>query len=147
PDSASAQSLLADILSEAKLANSIVVEMLEFVRPVRLQLERIELSDVLQQSITMAESKTPRGAVDVRVNAPKDLPPIECDHHQLSQVFTNLLTNAFEALDGKGTITISAITSALEQDPAFAGVQPPTPTVVIDVADDGPGLPVDATDK
>src|SRR5207248_5930198 len=34
-DSKDAQSLLADIISEAKLANATVVEMLEFVRPVR----------------------------------------------------------------------------------------------------------------
>ena len=57
PDSKDAQSLLADILSEAKLANAIVVEMLEFVRPVRLQVERTDLGEVLQQSVTMAESK------------------------------------------------------------------------------------------
>ncbi len=43
PDSKDAQSLLADILSEAKLANAIVVEMLEFVRPVRLQVERTDV--------------------------------------------------------------------------------------------------------
>ena len=43
PDSADAQSLLADIISEAKLANAIVVEMLEFVRPVRLQVERTDV--------------------------------------------------------------------------------------------------------
>src|SRR6185436_8384641 len=49
PDSKDAQSLLADILSEAKLANAIVVEMLEFVRPVRLQVERTDVLDVLQQ--------------------------------------------------------------------------------------------------
>ena len=63
-DSKDAQSLLADILSEAKLANAIVVEMLEFVRPVRLQVERTDIADVLQQSVTMAESKAPRGDVD-----------------------------------------------------------------------------------
>ena len=40
PDSPDAQSLLADIISEAKMANAIVVEVLEFVRPVRLQVER-----------------------------------------------------------------------------------------------------------
>jgi signal transduction histidine kinase len=62
-------------------------------------------------------------------------------------VFTNLIANAFEALDGKGRITISAFTSSLDDDPAFTGVRPPTPTVVVDVADDGPGLPPDATDK
>ena len=43
PDSPDAQSLLADIISESKLANAIVVEMLEFVRPLRLQVERTDL--------------------------------------------------------------------------------------------------------
>jgi signal transduction histidine kinase len=146
-DSPNALSLLADILSEAKLANAIVVEMLEFVRPVRLQLERADMADVLQQSITMAESKTRRGAVTVSVNIAKDLPLVESDHHQLSQVFTNLLANAFEALEGKGTIAISAVASAFEQDPAFMGLQPPTPTVVVEVVDDGPGLPLEAEEK
>jgi len=147
PDSPSAQSLLADILSEAKLANAIVVEMLEFVRPVRLQLERTDIPDVLQHSITMAESKTTRGAVGVAMDVEPGLPMIEADHHQLCQVFTNLLANAFEALDGKGRIAIAAVTGTIEADPALAAFQPPTPTVVVDVADNGPGLPPDATDK
>jgi PAS domain S-box-containing protein len=147
PDSPAAQSLLADILSEAKLANAIVVEMLEFVRPVRLQLERTDLADVLQQAITMAESKTTRGNVTVKMDLDQTLPMIEGDQHQLSQVFTNLVANAFEALDGKGDISIRAFSSALEQDPAFAGPQPPVPIVVVDVSDNGPGLPQDASDK
>jgi two-component system sensor histidine kinase AtoS len=146
-DSPGAHTLLADIMSEAKLANAIVVEMLEFVRPVRLQVERTDVVDVLQQSITMAESKTRRGEVAVAVQVEPGLPMIEGDHHQLSQVFTNLLANAFEALEGKGHITIAAVASVIEEDPAFAGLQPPMPTVVVDVVDDGPGLPADATDK
>jgi signal transduction histidine kinase len=146
-DSKDAQSLLADILSEAKLANAIVVEMLEFVRPVRLQVERTDLSDVLQQSVTMAESKARRGDVQVTMSIEPGLPVIESDHHQLSQVFTNLIANAFEALDGTGRITISAATSAIEADPAFAGVHPPTPAVVVEVADNGPGVPAEVTDK
>jgi two-component system sensor histidine kinase AtoS len=146
-DAPGAQSLLADIMSEAKLANAIVVEMLEFVRPVRLQVERTDVVDVLQQSVTMAESKTRRGEVAVAVQVEPGLPMIEGDHHQLSQVFTNLVANAFEALEGKGHITITAVTSVIDEDPAFAGPQPPMPTVVVDVVDDGPGLPADATDK
>ena len=147
PDSKDAQSLLADILSEAKLANAIVVEMLEFVRPVRLQVERTDLRDVIQQSVTMAESKVPRREVVVRVNLEPGLPMIESDHHQLSQVFTNLVANAFEALDGKGAITISAASAAIDADPAFAGLHPPTPAVLVEVADDGPGIPPDLTDR
>jgi|SRR5690349_6791528 signal transduction histidine kinase len=149
PDSKDAQSLLADILSEAKLANAIVVEMLEFVRPVRLQVERTDLADILQQAVTMAESKVARREVAVTLNVEPGLPVIEGDHHQLAQVFTNLVANAFEALDGKGRITISAWSSAIEPDPAFTGAQapPPTPVVVVEVADDGPGVPAELTDK
>jgi signal transduction histidine kinase len=147
PDSPDAQSLLADILSEAKLANAIVVEMLEFVRPVRLQMERTDIGDVIQQSVTMAESKAARRGVDVAVNIETSLPMIEADHHQLTQVFTNLLANAFEALDGKGHIKIVAIASSFEDDPALTGQQEPTPTVVVDVIDNGPGVPSDATDR
>src|SRR5437660_608516 len=87
PASQDAQSLLADIISEAKLANAIVVEMLEFVRPIRLQVERTDIADVLHQSVTMAESKAPRGDVAVSLDIEPDLPMIEVDHHQLSQVF------------------------------------------------------------
>ncbi|MBI3490968.1 MAG: PAS domain-containing protein [Acidobacteria bacterium] len=147
PDSKDAQSLLADILSEAKLANAIVVEMLEFVRPVRLQVERTDVADVLQHAVTMAESKTSRGEVAVKVDVEPALPMIEGDHHQLSQVFTNLVANAFEALEGKGRLVITAATKLVEADPAFGGSHVPTPMVVVDVADNGPGLPVEVTDK
>ena len=148
PDSKDAQSLLADILSEAKLANAIVVEMLEFVRPVRLQVEHTDVADVLQQSVTMAESKATRGNVIVKVDVESGLPQIQADHHQLSQVFTNLIANAFEALDGKGTIAIAASLSAIEPDPAFTSApQEPTPIVIVDVADNGPGVPEELNDR
>jgi signal transduction histidine kinase len=147
PDSRDAQSLLADIISEAKLANAIVHEMLEFVRPVRLEVERTEVAEVLQQAITLAESNVPRGDIDVTLDIEPALPAIDGDRHQLAQVFTNLMTNAFEALDGRGRIAITAVTSSVEQDPASAGIQPPIQIVVVEVADDGPGIPAGTTDK
>jgi signal transduction histidine kinase len=145
PDSKDAQSLLADIMSEAKLANAIVVEMLEFVRPIRLQVERTDLADVLRQAITLAEGKARRGDTSVTLHLAADLPEIDGDRHQLCQVFTNLLTNAFEALDGHGVIAITAVVAAIEKDPAVA--QAPTPTVVVEVADNGPGVPAELTDR
>jgi len=146
PAAGDAQSLLADIITEAKLANAIVVEMLEFVRPVRLQVERTDLEDVLHQALTLAETKVPRRNVEVRLQIEPGLPSIEGDHHQLCQVFTNLVANAFEALDGQGHIAIRAVTATIDPDPAL-GPQPPTTTVVVDVEDDGPGVPVEAQDK
>ena len=147
PDSTDAQSLLADIISEAKLANAIVVEMLEFVRPIRLQVEYTNIVDVVHQAMTLAETKAARGNIVVTVDLEEGLPTIEGDLHQLVQVFTNLFANAFEALDGKGRITVTAERSVIEQDPAMIGVRPPQPSIVVDVLDDGPGVPPEATDK
>jgi PAS domain S-box-containing protein len=148
PDSVDAQSLLADIISEAKLANAIVVEMLEFVRPVRLQVEHTNIADVLHQAVTLAETKATRGEVTVTLDIAAGLPAIECDHYQLCQVFTNLIANAFEALDGKGTIAIAASLGSIEPDPAFASApQEPTPIVIVDVADNGPGVPEELNDR
>jgi signal transduction histidine kinase len=145
PDSKDAQALLADIMSEAKLANAIVVEMLEFVRPIRLQMERTDLADVLRQSISLAETKAPRGEIAVTLDLAPDLPMIEGDSHQLCQVFTNLLTNAFEALNGRGAVSITAAVAHAEDD--TAATPGTSPFVVVDVADNGPGVPADLTDR
>ena len=147
PDKKDAQSLLADILSEAKLANAIVVEMLEFVRPVRLQVEHTAIADVLHQAILLAESKVPRGGVSVTMDVPNDLPMLEGDQHQLCQVFTNLIANAFEALEGKGKISITASLGEIEPDPEFGVAPVLAPTLVVDVCDNGPGVPPELSDR
>ena len=41
-DNPEAQTMLADIIGEAKMANAIVMEVLDFVRPVRLQVEDVD---------------------------------------------------------------------------------------------------------
>jgi nitrogen-specific signal transduction histidine kinase len=143
-----AQSLLADIISEAKLANAIVVEMLEFVRPIRLQMEQTDIREVLQQSVTLAEGKAHRGDISLTLDLDRDLPMLDGDFHQLCQVFSNLLINAFEALDGRGQIAIKAAAEVVGPDPAFsADAQVPTRAVVIDVIDNGPGVPAELSDR
>jgi signal transduction histidine kinase len=141
-----AQSILGDIIKEAKMANAIVLEVLEFVRPIRLQVERIALADVVRDAVSMAESHVPRGNIEIRVRLPEDLPPIQGDPHQLRQLFTNLLTNAFEALNGTGVVVIKAGCVPPEED-AQAVESHPTPMILVEVADNGPGVPADLLDR
>jgi len=148
PDSLDAQSIIADIISEAKMANSTVVEMLDYVRPVRLERNRTAISQVLHTAVSMAESKAQRGDVSVELVLPDDLPLIQSDEHQLCQVFTNLVINAFEALGGKGHIRITASIGTMEDEAVPKGDAPMhIPTVVIEVQDDGPGIPGDLKDR
>ena len=142
-----AQSLLADIISEASWRTRLS-SMLEFVRPIRLQVERTDIGDVLHQAVKLAGSKATRGGTSVHVHVEPTLPMIECDHYQLCQVFTNLLTNAFEALEGRGNISVKAIAESAEQDPVFAGdPHAATPVLIVEVTDDGPGVPQEVSDR
>lgn len=147
-NSPDAQSIIADIINEAKMANSTVVEMLDYVRPVRLERGRTSIVQVLQTAVSMAESKAKRGDVTVEMAVPGDVPLIQGDDHQLCQVFTNLVINAFEALDGSGSVRISAWTSTIEGDHGHRGDGPShVPTVVVEIADNGPGIPDELRDR
>jgi PAS domain S-box-containing protein len=141
-----AQSILGDIIKEAKMANAIVLEVLEFVRPIRLQVERIALADVVRDAVSMAESLVPRGETGIEVQLPENLPPIQGDPHQLRQLFTNLLTNAFEALSGAGVVAISASYQPSEED-ALGIESHAVPMVLVEVADNGPGVSSDLIDR
>jgi signal transduction histidine kinase len=85
--------------------------------------------------------------VAIDVNLAPDLPVIDGDQHQLCQVFTNLVSNAFDALEGRGRVAISATLSSIEEDPTHPQSHEPTPTVVVEVADNGPGVPAELTDR
>jgi signal transduction histidine kinase len=141
PDAPDAQMVLTDIISEAKMANAIVQEVLDFVRPIRLQVEHTAVTDAVQGAIQLAESKGKRGQVEVNVAISDGLPQINADQHQITQVFTNLLMNAYEAMGGKGRVTISAEMIRFEDGGDGRDA------VHVEFADNGPGIPPDVADK
>ncbi len=148
PDNADVQALVKDIISEAKLANAIVQEVLAFVRPVRLQVDRTSLAEALASAVVLADGKATRGSIVVETRLPDQLPPLGADQHQLTQVFANLLINAYEALGGRGRIDISAALARTSADGALLpDGQQPVDTVVVDVADDGPGMTAEVAEK
>src|SRR5688572_15862679 len=134
PDAPDAQAMLGDIINEAKMANSIVQEVLDFVRPIRLQVEHTAVAGAVQGAIQLADTKARRGDVKVSVEIPEGLPQIQADQHQLTQVFTNLLMNAYEAMGGSGHVSITASRLRLEDG------SDPREAVLVEVSDDGPGI-------
>ncbi len=141
PASPDAQALLSDIINEAKMANAIVQEVLDFVRPIRLQVERTAIADAVQGAISLADGKARRGAVNVDVQLADGLPLIQGDQHQLMQLFTNLLINAYEAMGGSGRIVITGERTRLADGGEGRDA------VLVEVTDDGPGMPTEISDK
>ena len=75
--------------------------------------------------------------VEVRTEIADDLPPIEAFGSELNQVWTNLIDNAVDAMDGGGTLTLRA-----EPETATDGVG-----VRVTVADTGSGIPPEIRDR
>src|SRR5688500_4372335 len=141
PEAPDAQKLLGDIINEAKMANAIVQEVLDFVRPIRLQVERTSISEAVHGAITLADTKARRGAVNVDVQLPAELPLIHGDQHQLTQLFTNLLINAYEAMGATGRIVVTSGMRRMADGGAGRDA------LLVEVTDDGPGMPSEVSEK
>jgi signal transduction histidine kinase len=141
PDAPDAQVVLSDIINEAKMANAIVQEVLDFVRPIRLQVEHTAVADAVQGAIQLADTKARRGTIAVNVTLADGLPDINADQHQITQVFTNLLMNAYEAMGGAGHVTISGDRMRLEDGAEGRDA------VLVEITDDGPGIAQDVAEK
>lgn len=135
------QSMAGDIISEAKMANAIVLEVLDFVRPIRLQVDHTTIQQVVQDAIGQADRKLTHRATALTLDIPSDLPPIQGDHQQLCQLVTNLLINACEAQSGGGAVHIRAETRAAADDDERPA------TVALHISDDGPGIPDEIRDR
>jgi signal transduction histidine kinase len=109
--------------------------------------EHTSVPDVLSSAVTLAGRKLPDRAVEVSLDVANTLPRIQGDHHQLVQLFTNLLINAFEALNGQGHVTIAAREETPDDDHGHTDPTRPLRTIVIDVVDDGPGVPRELRDR
>ena len=105
PDVPAAQEMLTRIIDEAKMANAIVQEVLEFVRPIRLQVERTAIADVLQNAITLAETKIPRRDITLKVNVDAGRLPLARAIGP-GHIFYGLQAPGF---DGSGTGSSSSI--------------------------------------
>jgi signal transduction histidine kinase len=66
----------------------------------------------------------------VERNYDRSLPPVTVHGSELNQVWTNLITNALDAFDGGGGL-ITITTRGVGDD------------VVVEIADDGPGIPAE----
>jgi signal transduction histidine kinase len=139
-DAPEAHAALTDIIKEAKMANAIVQEVLDFVRPIRLQMEHASMADAVHAAVQLADTQARRGEVSVDARVPQALPLIQGDRHQLAQLFTNLLANAYEAMGGRGHVVISATPTWV--DDGMDGRE----AVQVEVTDNGPGMPQEVAD-
>jgi two-component system, NtrC family, sensor kinase len=108
----------------SRRVSELVQSLRAYSRPDADPIADVDLHAGIDDTLTLTAHRLHGVRVERRYG---DLPPIRCHPGRLDQVWTNLLVNAAEELDGSGTIEI--VTDA--PDPAHVRVR---------ITDDGPGI-------
>jgi signal transduction histidine kinase len=125
-DSLSAGALLSEIKESTQRVSNLVAAVRSYSQLDRASVQRTDVAEGLQSTLTVLAHKL-SGVTVVRQLA--ELPQIEAIPGELNQVWTNLIDNAIDAMDGAGTLRIT--TSATDRH------------LVVEIADSGPGVPDD----
>jgi two-component system NtrC family sensor kinase len=120
-----------EVLKQTERCRDIVRSLLEFSRQSAVFMESVDLNRILQDTLSLVGRQSLFFNVNVVRNWDPELPPAMGDRTQLQQVFTNILMNAVQAMDERGTITITT-------RPAASGG-----FVEVLIADTGCGIPPD----
>jgi PAS domain S-box-containing protein len=123
-------SMVRDALKAAEHARRIIGDFRNFARDTRTA-EPADLNGALEETIALLGRQLPPSVKVVRRFG--RIPEVACFRGQLNQVFLNLVKNAAEAIDGKGTVTVRTFR---RKD-----------RVVVEVADTGRGMPPDVKRK
>jgi two-component system, NtrC family, sensor kinase len=116
-----------DITKSARRIADIVKDLNAFSRRAHRQEQGdVNLNHTLDEAVKMARRATVDDKITV-VTQYGDVPPARGNADELLQVFVNLLTNAVQAMDGKGTLTLSTSTA--------------NGFVFTTIKDTGPGIP------
>ncbi len=123
------------IVTQTMRCQQIVNRLLDFSRQTLGQKKLFDLNDVIHRCVELLSHQAFFLNIKVVEHLDPFLPQIVGDPGQLQQVFTNLLLNAADAMNGQGQITI-ATRPAPQQD-----------GVVLTFTDTGAGIPVEIRDK
>ncbi len=126
---------LEEVVRQTERCRDIVKGLLEFSRQSRAGTEAVNVNEVLEGTLSLVGGQAQFFNIEIVRDWDPAIPQVLADRSQLQQVFTNLLVNAAQAMDERGTITLSTRYS------------PSDGHVEIRVADTGRGIPAEMIDR
>jgi signal transduction histidine kinase len=120
--------LLAEVKESTRRVSDLVAAVKSYSQMDRASVRLIDVTEGIESTLLMLGHKLREGVTVVRDYGP-DVPRVEAYAGELNQVWTNLIDNAVDAMDGEGTLRIS---TRADED-----------AVVVGIGDSGPGMPPD----
>ncbi len=122
------------IAQEIQRLDRVVQGFLKFVRPQELRLVPVNLNALLAEVARLSAPEAAQNGSQIALDLAPHLPPAMGDAELLEQAYTNLVTNAIQAMPGGGTVTLA--TRLLPEE-----------AIQVRVSDKGVGIPPEDRDK
>jgi PAS domain S-box-containing protein len=124
------------LVREISIGTGRIVELVKALKTYtymdQAPVQSVDVREGLDNTLIILHNKLKKGVTVVREYA-EDLPVIQAYAGELNQVWTNIIDNAIDAMDGEGTLTVRA-----RQEDKW---------VVVEIEDDGPGIPPEVLSK
>ncbi len=120
--------LAGDVADAATRISDLVDAVRSHSRLGEAPIQRVDLHHQLDTTLRLLRHKL--GTIGVRRDFAADLPPIEAYGSELNQVWTNLIDNALQAMEGMPAGELVMSTSRVDAD-----------HVAVAITDNGPGIP------
>jgi signal transduction histidine kinase len=125
--SLTARTLVAELHESTARISELVAAVKEYTHMDRAAVEDVDLHEGIESTLTMLGHRLKHGRITIERHYDRTLPKVTVHGSELNQVWTNLLANALDAVNGEGTIAITTRHTG-------SGV-------AVDIADDGAGIP------
>jgi two-component system nitrogen regulation sensor histidine kinase GlnL len=126
------------MIRESDRVNQLIEQLLDLSRPWLLNFTPLNIHEILDEVLLLERHSAPEKTVTVQKRFDPSLPPIKGDRAQLTQVFLNLVKNAYQAMNHGGSLVL---TTRLETDFHIrAQGRNRSRFIWVDIADQGSGI-------
>ncbi|ORB28743.1 ATP-binding protein [Mycolicibacterium parafortuitum] len=127
--------LMNQIAEASKRISALLAGAKQYSQMDRAEYQKVNVHELLFSTVkTIFGDKLGRDKVDLVWDKDKTLPELLCYPGDLNQVWTNLIDNAIQAMNGVGTLTIRTMRENEDM-------------IRVEICDDGPGIPEDIQDR
>jgi PAS domain S-box-containing protein len=137
------QDLVRNIISSGQHMADMIRQLLAYAKSGRYQPETLFFGNLIRKALGLARQGKAAGC-EVVLDLAQDLAPVFADAGQITQVFSNLFTNAFEAMEAKGgklTVHASTVQRDAWECSSLLHEHPAGRYVYVRISDTGPGIP------
>jgi len=125
--------VVGEVLGQIDRLDRMVKDLLSFARPNPPDKLPTRIHDLMESALELLREEPLRKGVSVYLNLDPELPLVPVDRRQMEQAFINIILNGFQAMGGRGTLTV---TTRLQGD-----------EVGVEFHDTGPGVPQTRLDR